>query len=177
MPYQKHWDWSRSGCVEDQPILLVPLPFCAVKVIFMVVLFIKKPFAKLMKFSWEKSPIRCQQIWSCIDLLKAVGCSYYHSDHASATESMYGINFSGISQGTSLFLKERSQPKTRDFSFKNFFIEVKAWIFMIVLFIISLLLVYQSAAAYRVYRYSFIHSSYSYMSFSHINTRWGRASA
>ena len=97
--------------------------------------------------------------------------------HASATESMYGINFTGISPGTSLFLKERSQPKTRDFSLKNFFIEVKAWIFMIVLFIISLLLVYQSAAAYRVYRYSFIHSSYSYMSFSHINTRWGRASA
>jgi hypothetical protein len=141
----------------------------------MVVLFIKKPFAMIMKFSWEKAPIRCQKIWSRIDLPKAVGCNY--SDHASATESTYGINFAGISQGTYFFLKERSQPKTRDFSHKNFFIEVKAWIFMIVLFIISLLLVYQSAAAYRVYRYSFIHSSYSYMSFSHINTRLGRASA
>ena len=36
--------------------------------------------------------------------------------HASATESMYGINFAGISPGTSLFLKERSQPKRQETS-------------------------------------------------------------
>ena len=47
-------------------------------------------------------------------------------------------------------LKKEVNQRQTDFSHKNFFSEVKACIFMIVLFIISLLLVYQSAAAYRV---------------------------